>query len=144
MHLAAATLAFAGLIASMGGAAACSCAHPSPGQPDYDLYKVDWKTWKLSREALVLRGRIIQAQAPAPKAIIHSYTAKMQVASVLKGNVAPGAYLTLVTGMGGGDCGFGESFIDWEHQKREVTLGLSRLGSGNGADYAVGLCGYNE
>jgi len=145
MRVAAAALGVACLVASIGGAAACTCRQPRPGDADFDVYRKDPQEWSFARAAIVVRGRILSVKTPGWWSSDGTVRATMRVTAVLKGVVPPGD-LTLLTGSGGGDCGFGSDFEDIAGSPREVALEVVPV-TGTSEDkgaYGVGLCRYSD
>jgi len=135
-------MALAVLLASLGGgfqsAAACSCVRPDNAA---NMTDKDMDAWRLDRAQLVVSGRVTDFHAgkDVTREGRQVVLVKLKVKSVLKGDVVVGD-MTLVTGLGGGDCGIPGTLFGAALEDLTVEVRKSEFPN----EYVVDMCGYSK
>ena len=118
-------------IGGLGDALACSCGGPTK------------MAARLDRAANVVQGRIVGFRADESTMLDGERVAvaRMNIASVVKGDIPLGE-ATIVTGNNGdGDCGISITLLEAMRLDWEVTMEVQKV-PGTPAEYSVGQCGY--
>jgi len=136
-------------VAALGGsirdAAACSCELLAKAKVS-NMTKEELNAWSFDRAKIVVTGRVtdVHANIDTKRDGWRVVVAHLDVRSVQKGEVPLGD-VTIVTGFGGGDCGFPEGLFYALGQNRDLTVELQTISQYQRefqAEYTVNICGF--